>query len=110
MALKTEQEALNEMLGVSNMNRAGISVATSSTEILAARAGRKFLSIQNPSGKAVWLAFGTDTAVAEKGFKCWATNVQSEIFRMEHPCCYTGAVNGLSAGPGAQIVYVIEGW
>jgi hypothetical protein len=113
MPQKTEQEALNDMLDdptVDNITTTGVTVLTSSTQILAARAGRKFLSIQNASGTPVWLAFGTDNAVSEQGFKLWSTNDQSEIFRMEYPCIYAGAVNGLSAGPGSQIVYVIEGW
>lgn len=80
------------------------SVLTSSTEILAANANRKYVCLVNSGSFPVYLGIGA-TAVADKGVYIAPLGGSYEMISGES--LYLGAINGISVG-GASNVTIIE--
>lgn len=84
--------------------KAGISVGSTSTTVLAANAARKFAVIVNDSNEVVYIAFHA-TAVLNQGIRL---NASGGAYEINASNLYTGIITGICASGGKNVA-VTEG-
>lgn len=100
-------EELEKHVITGTPSNAGVDVATSTTEILAANADRCFLVICNDSDTVIYLGLGA-AAVLNKGIRLEPAGTAGSRFRMDWTCIFVGAINGIHGGSGNKVVTVVE--
>jgi len=103
------RQILNNGLGaISSINSAGVTVANTSTTVLAANALRKFAIIRNDSDEVVYLKLGS-TALANKGIRLDKGTNPGNEFKIDALNLYQGIITAICAS-GSKVVTVTEGY
>lgn len=82
------------------------SVTTSSSEVLAANANRKYVRLQSDTTTALFLKLGAE-AVVDEGVKL--TNTQFFEISAAKGNLFTGAIYAIHGGSGGQNLMITEG-
>lgn len=86
----------------------GVTVANTTTEVLAANNDRSFARFSNDSDEVIYLALGA-AAVANKGIRLApGTTAYDSSFELNSTNLFKGAVNAICSS-GSKILCVVEG-
>jgi len=86
---------------IENMTTASSTAGSSSTELVAANAARKYLAIVNDSDETVYISIG-ETAVVGKGIRL---NANGGSFEMDNSNLSFKAVNGICSSGDKNVTY-----
>ncbi len=93
------------MRRIANVNPGGINVATTSTQVLAARDTREMLMICNDSDETIYVSLG-GTASMNSGIRL---NASGGSYTLSYPQTWTGAVSAICTSGNKRLTF-IEGY